>query len=247
MKSQRRHELKENVLAHELGQMKRFFNRYGNWIWGVGLAVLIVVLIAWHYRSRSAAELVEQRSRFESLRNDVLDPDKQASALTGLIDLAENASDPVVSASACLYVANFHAGQHGIALIRSETDKSLEHRKKAEKYYRLVVDRHSQRKIFVAKARFGLGVLAENAGDWTSARSEFEHVRRIVGEGFPVAVDAGLRLKQLDVWRKQVRFSTTMPSITPTTMPTTAPATMPATVPSVSGTTSKPARIEVKK
>ena len=34
MKSKRRHELQENVLAHELVEVKQFFSKYGNWIAG---------------------------------------------------------------------------------------------------------------------------------------------------------------------------------------------------------------------
>ena len=43
MKSERRHELKENVLASELGRLRDLLNRYGNWIMGAVLAVVVIV------------------------------------------------------------------------------------------------------------------------------------------------------------------------------------------------------------
>ena len=60
MKSKRRHELQENVLAHELVEVKQFFSKYGSWIFGGSLAVLIVVLIVWFAHSRGRQRAADE-------------------------------------------------------------------------------------------------------------------------------------------------------------------------------------------
>lgn len=225
MKAQRRHELQENVLAHELGEIKTFFNRYGNWILGLAVATMVVLLIVWHYRSRSATELVEQSARFETLKRDVYVQDKQASALEGLVDLAEDARDPLLSASAYMLSADFCAEQYVTGLRRSDSQQADQYRKKAEEYYRLVIEKHHDRNVFVARAHLGLGMLAESAADWATARSEYEQVRRLLNDGFPVSAEAQRRLNNLEVWSKPFRFATTAPTTEPAT---TGPATKPA-------------------
>lgn len=263
MKTRRRHELKENVLAHELGKIKDFFNRYGNWITGAVVAALIVFLIVWHYRARSARELAEQRNNYETFRREIYEPEKRDSAEAGLIELAENARDPFISALACVDVADFCSSRYADALRRSDAAQTQQYRRKAEKYYRLVIQKHPDRNPFVARAHFGLGMLAENQADWTTARSEYEQVRRLVNSAYPVAIEAQLRLNRLDGWSKPVRFATTEPATAPattapaTTEPATAPATTepasapattePASAPVTTRPASKPARTAVEK
>ncbi|MCK4625292.1 MAG: tetratricopeptide repeat protein [Phycisphaerae bacterium] len=239
MKAQRRHELQENVLAHELGQIKTFFNRYGNWITGVIVAVLIVLLVVWHYRSRSAAELLEQAAMFETLKQGIYEPDKQASSLEAMVDLAQDARDPLISASASMFAADFCVRQYIVDLRNPEGKQAGEYREKAKKHYNLVIEKHSDWKIFVAKAHLGLGILAENAADWTTAKSEYELVTRSLDDTYPVWVEAQRRLNNLKVWKEPFRFATTLP--------TTAPATAPATKPADTQPASKPALTDAEK
>ncbi len=226
MKTQRRHELHENVLAHELGNIKAFFSRYGNWITGLLVAVLVVVMVVWHYRSRSATELAEQSALYETLKREVGVPDKQASALDGLINLAENARDPLMSASASMFAADFCVEQYVTSLRYSDGKQAGLERPKAEKYYRLVIEKHPDRKVFVARAHLGLGMLAESAADWAEARREYEIVQRMLDDTFPVSAEAQRRLNTLDVWSKPFRFATTEPTTEPAeteTQPTSKP------------------------
>ena len=225
MKTQRRHELQENVLAHELGNIKAFFNRYGNWITGLLVATLVVVLVVWHYRSRIAAELAEQSALYETLKQDVSAPDKQASALDGLINLSETARDPLLSASASMLAADFCAEQYVTSLRHSDGKQAGLERAKAEKYYRLVIEKHSDRKVFVARAHLGLGMLAESASDWETAQSEYKKAQRMLDDTFPVSVEAQRRLNTLEVWSKPFRFATTAPTTEPVT---SGPASKPA-------------------
>ncbi|MDY7010852.1 MAG: tetratricopeptide repeat protein [Planctomycetota bacterium] len=241
MKAQRRHELHENVLAQELGNIRSFYKRYGNWITALLVAVLVVVLVVWHYRSRSAAELAEQSALYETLKRDIGVPDKQASALEGLIDLAENARDPLLSASASMFAADFCSEQYVTGMRRSDGKPVDQYRAKAEKYYRLVIENNPDRKVFVARAHLGLGMLAESAANWTTARSEYNLVQRLLDESFPVSAEAQRRLNILDAWSKPFRFAT----IAPTTEPA---ATAPTSKPSEAKTqpTSKPTEADAK-
>ncbi len=237
MKAQRRHELQENVLAHELGKIKAFFNRYGNWIMGLTVAVLVVVLVVWHYQSRGAAELAEQSALYETLKRDVYAPDKEASVLEGLIGLAENARDPLLSASASMFAADFCAERYVTDRRRSDSRQADQYREKAKKYYNLVIQKHSDRKNFVAKAHLGLGMLAESASDWATAKSEYELVKRSLDDAFPASAEAQRRLNNLEAWSKTFLFATTAPATAPATGPASKPAqTQPASKPALTNT-----------
>ena len=69
MKAKRRHELKENVLAHELGLLRGLFKKYGNWILGALVAAVVIFLIVRYFSGREQRRLQEAVAHFsEALR-----------------------------------------------------------------------------------------------------------------------------------------------------------------------------------
>jgi len=253
MKSQRRHELKENVLAHELGQIRRFFSKYGHWITGALTALAVVVAILLFYRGRSARKFAEEKNRFQTLTSEVsvsLDElrtwplkspkelrswaeqvnTKLDEQLDGLADLAENASDPFLAASAALWVADT-CSKRLLYAPPGPTRDSQSLRRRAERYYRLVVTRYPAQKVLVARAHMGLGVLAENAGDMDLARTEYDQAAKQVSSAHTLAIQARWRIQNLPRWFEPVKFATTLPATQPATSPATQPATQPATSP----------------
>jgi len=231
MKARRRHELKENVLAHELGQIKTFFNKYGNWILAGATAVAVVLLVIWYSDTRSARALAEEKARFDRLMRDSSMSEKDR--LAGLDDLARGAKNPVVAASAGVFLGDMYSDRHLTAVNASDTLAANRARANAEKYYRFVISEYAERALLVARAHFGLAVMAENAKQTDQARKHYEAVKRLVKPSLPVALDAALRLAQLKRWSATVPFATTTRATTasaPASGPASAPAA-PATVP----------------
>lgn len=230
MKARRRHALKENVLAHELGEIKSFFSRYGNWVLAGVVAVVIVVLVVLYYQKLSKKRLADEAAEYERLaRYANIEEDVR---LNGLIELAETAKDPVVGAGSAVYVGDICSHKRLDALRRANHPAARDWRQKAERFYRLVIERYPERKLFQAKAHLGLGVLAEDGGELESARAAYEQARRSVNDAYPVAREAQRRLANLQAWSEPVRFATTTQASQPATGPSaTQPASRPAKAP----------------
>jgi len=226
MKARRRHELKENVLAHELGQIKTFFDKYGNWILGGVTAVAVVLLVIWYSHTRSVRALAEEKARFDRLMRDNSMAEKDR--LAGLDDLAHNAKNPVVAASAGVFLGDLYSDRHLTALNASDTLAANRARVNAEKYYNFVISDYGKRSLLVARAHFGLGAMAENDKRMDQARKHYEVIKRLVKPSLPVAMDAALRLGQLERWSATVRFATTTQATT-ASAPASGPASAPAT------------------
>jgi hypothetical protein len=207
MKAQRRHELKENVLARELDQMRGLLSRYGNWIAGGIAAVVVVFLVVWYYHSRSVRELSEEQARLDSLVSEPNFTDEQR--LEGLTGLADHARSPVVGASAAVTAGDMLSERYLDGMRRTPPEDSPQTRQQAEKSYRLAIEKYPERKLFAARAHFGLAVLAETAGDFATAKGEYEQVVRLVDATYPVAVEAQGRLRTLPLHSQPVRFATT--------------------------------------
>ena len=227
MKKERRHELSENVLAHELAQAKTFLQRYGNWIIGALSILIIAGLIAWYHHRKVNEELANETYRYQALINSLnkmqssQDSKDVEQCISELEELAQSAKSPIISALSAINVADLMAGRYTYALSQGQAVEAEKYRKKAEKFYQFVLNKHSDRKIFVAKAHFGLGTLAENQGKWEMAISEYQKVRRSLISAYPVVSQAIFRINRIRQWTK--------PGSKPIRLATTIPATQPAT------------------
>jgi hemoglobin-like flavoprotein len=154
-------------------------------------------LLYWHYWTRPAEiALAQEKQRFERLTSHYDIPSEEL--FSGLADLAENAKNEVTSASAAIYLGNLYTQQCLNAMLKTTPDSSTAARDKAEKFYRLVVTKHPQQKRLVAKAHYGLAVLAENvADDLATAISEYRMVTQVVDAYSPEAAAATSRIRAL--------------------------------------------------
>lgn len=226
MKSERRHELMENTLAKEIGQMKSFFARYGNWVIGLLAAILFIVAIVAIMRNKSASELARQRAQFEQLMGQVREQPEMA--LQGLGELANSAKDENTAAQAALAVADTYAGR----LLTATGPEGEDSSRKAEEFYRLAIARDKTSQAYAARGHLGLGVLAENAGKWDQAKIQYEQVLKM-GNSL-ASNEATQRLANLAQWAKPVRLisasqaalarPSTAPAATSSAPATTAPA-----------------------
>jgi hypothetical protein len=239
MKSQRRHDLKQNVLGTEISKGINFLKRRGTLIaWGVLLIVAAVFGYVW-LTSRTQSKDEDVQVRFRRLEFnargavDGTDVKKREDALQGFKDLAEQDRIPRIAAQSTLKVADlcatraFSAGADVRERQRLTDD--------ARVYYRRAVDRFAQFPVFVARGHIGLARLADSAGDLATAKQEYQAAAAITD---PAAADlarlAQASLEKVDAKRLRP-MATTMPKSPPTSRPTTRvtsrPASRPATQP----------------
>lgn len=176
MKSQRRHELKENVLGSELGKTVEFLKKRGSWIaWGILIAALIALISVYAYKKHRAA-LYGPLAEYNAVRNSRLEPAERMERLEALADQDKNTR---IAALASIAYADECAEQAllGGAELPEIDKKSL--LEKAGGYYRRVIGDFSDMPVMVARARLGLGKLAESRGDFEAARQEYEAVMRM--------------------------------------------------------------------
>ncbi|RLE39883.1 hypothetical protein DRZ77_03420 [Candidatus Woesearchaeota archaeon] len=236
MKKERRHELSENVLAHELAQAKTFLQRYGNWIIGALTVLIIAGLIGWYHHRKVYEELANETYRYQALISSInSDQSSQNSkdaehVISELEELAKSAKSPIISALAAINVADLMTGRYTYALSQGQVEKAQKYRKKAEQLYQFILSKHSDRKIFVAKANFGLGTLAENQGQWEAAISNYQKVRRSLISAYPVVSQAIFRINRIKQWSElgtnPIRFATTIPATQPGTKSSTTTPTL---------------------
>jgi hypothetical protein len=226
MKAKRRRELKENILAHELAQLRQFLGKYGSWIALAIVAVAVVLVVVWRLRAQERATFAREKQELEVLQ---LHPDMpRKDRLDGFRRLAESAETPVVAASSAVDAANMYS-QDAVRAADPDGPEARQARENAARYYRMALERHAKVKpklsLTAASAHYGLGILAENQGDKAAARNHYEQALALGGKEHL----AGERLQRLDEWFAARRF--------PATRPATAPAT--ASAPAASGPASR--------
>ncbi len=222
MKSKRRHELQENVLAHELVEVKQFFSKYGNWLAGGLTAVLIVVGIVWYAHRQAERRASEEKAQFNRAIGQMYDPANEASALASLGELAENAKDRLLAARVAGLLGEVYSGKHQA----SASEGSLEAADlmaKAKRYYQMVIDERNAPKPLLAAAHVGLGTLAYDSGDVATAKAEYGKAVKAQPES-PGGIEARYQLAAMEGRSGPVHFVTTLPTTAPATVPASRPA-----------------------
>ncbi len=258
MKAKRRHDLKENLLANELVQVKEFLNKYGTWIL---IAIAAVAVGLWAYNKHTASKATEAWNEKIGLTNILTDAKmSREERAKNLDELAETAKDPLIAAEAGLTAGSLWSQMYRDAIVSPDDvseGKALEYRKDSRKAYERVLAEHAQEYRLAARAHYGLAVLEENmaeaflqAGDIAGAKGHQEaakghygDVAKLLGTKDPTSIAARERARRIDQ-AKPIRFATTLPSPpAPTTAPgeAPAPATAPAEAPAPTTPTTAPA------
>jgi tetratricopeptide (TPR) repeat protein len=202
MKSTRRHELQENVLAHELADLKAFLDKYGNWLLGGAAVVALVILGVWYHRNRVSNQLTRQAAQFESSTRLLGDDEQREAALTTLAELAGEARSEVLQARASILLADYHAGRYQMAV--RQGDPAAEPMQEARSWYERTLAEHADLKPFAGRAQIGLGLLAENRGQTETAREHYQKAIEAVDKASPIAFRARGRMANLQAWARPV-------------------------------------------
>ena len=242
MKSTRRHELHENVLAVELTRIADFLKRRGSHLaTGVLVAALILFAFVW-LRGRSRTRQDELQNQWDQALALSLQYQWGGGAaanidikqlIAALTELAEQDDNERIAALASVEVG-FHFARQ--ALLSTDKNQRAALTTQAGNWYGQVISNFPEQHLASAKAYYGLGKLQEGVGQLDKAAQSYAKARSFSGvEGQPVALFATAAERQLERFKtERVRMASTAPAPKPepTTAPTTAPATAPASQPS---------------
>lgn len=259
MKQTRRHELKQNELAHSLTELKEWLSKYANYVIGAAVAVVAVIGIG-SYSS-------QQRNRqFEQGWADYQATVEDYAKAAGTVGRGANASIPPDAArmdqafNNMQQVADKYADYEDLAarsllwigdqaLRRLATVQSgpsdagsLALLDRAEKAYGRVTTEFKNRSLDVAVAQFGLAAIAEERGQFDQAKKVYEELSQWEGaELLPMANLAKVKLKEVDNYAKPVTFASRPTPPPPTTQPFTELIIPPAPTSPTSAPTTQPA------
>lgn len=246
MKSQRRHELKQNVLDSELGKIADFFRRRGNTIAWIAMIVLLGGLVGWYVYIQHQKKANQVQQMYAHALAMERDPRGAEEALQRFKELADQDQVKYVAADSCVRAGDLYALS---VLTARDAGAARSAAENAAVYYRKAISDFPKEYLAVAKAHYGLGKLAETNRDFVAARKEYQEVLNVKqSSGYPVAQQAEAALASLEYLATPAPLATT--SSAPSTEPSTAassaapvitPATQPANAPAKAAAT-KPAK-----
>jgi hypothetical protein len=226
MKSRRRHELQENVLAAEIGKIAEFLKKRGSHL-ATGVLIAALVLFGYVFISRRSHGKHEGlQRRWDLALSGTLKPDERASTLT---DLAEQDDNERIAALAGVELGYHYATQSLAAKAGSERVALAE---RAGRWYLLTIEKFPKQELAVAKAFYGIGKLRESAGQFKTAAEAYRKAKSFTDlAGQPVTRLAEAALLELQALQAPVRMATTAPATQPTSAPVAEPASAPASRP----------------
>jgi len=251
MKSDDRHKLKTNELADSLGDVPAFLREYGSRIGIIAILALVVVFGLWQWvanarvrkqeqinnlqtimvqREKSQKQAIEQ-ARLQADDKNAEQPIDTSTDVNGselamqLSQLAAKTSDASVGMMAMLQEAQAIWSQMFFSA-RPLSDEEKENLcAQAEKVYQQLQSKYARQPVAVASAQIGLGLIAENRGQWDQAGQIYQKIiadDTLTGTVFPRQAQS--RLDIIDDIKRPVIFSQEPPA-----KPTEEPAAQPGT------------------
>jgi len=205
MKSDRRHQLKRSELADTLLHMRDYLVTHGSRIGAVAVVIVAALLVVayLHYSRRQNI-----RAGWEQIFGVTFGMEDPSGV--DLEAIAVNAADDKLAAMAWKLQGDILLAQW----LASPQDE-VERVSRIQHAYNQILEKYPDNTIAVVCAHMGLGVVAENLGQWDTAR---EHYEALASEArfasTPYAELARQRLERLDQWREPVVFATTQPATT---------------------------------
>lgn len=217
MKSERRHELKQNVLDAELVKAYGFFRTHGRLVaWVVlGLAAVVLgyVLIQRHAQNK---ELAAQED-FTSL---VLEGKANKSNLARLDAIIEDGSSEFRAAYACVAAGDVLANAVAVGGNDMTPQDRTDALRGAKTYYARAIEKFPDQPGAVAKAYLGLAVVTEKEKSLADARAPMDEAAKLKAK----AVAGVIAQRSVQDWDELASVGAMRQS--PLTPPSTQPASL---------------------
>jgi len=206
MKTERRHDLKHNVLDNELAKIVDFFREYGNRIFWAVMILAALVLAFLFARTQIRKRNLETRREYLQLQVD-----RGPSIGEQIADWTDYADSTRNRKLAGLALVRAGDGNLDRFLTGGE-EPGETYLARAEDLYKRVLADFADQALPVAMAQLGLGTVALNRNDLDQARSHYQAVLAIRGaSGTPVAAKARNLIEQLPSLAEPVAFVTPPP------------------------------------
>ena len=227
MKSQRRHELQQNVLDAELAKIVQFFRKHGTRIaWGALVAALIALGAVWAWNKHKQG-IAEAHLQYARLQQQLASPDaRQENVAAGFLELSATSSEDQIAAESAVCAGDAYAR---LAIVETrDADRRAGWLEQATNAYKRAVTEVPDEKVSVAKAHYGLAKIAETRGDFETARMHYNAVLAMTDlKGEPVARLCEQSRNRLEEISEPVRMASTKPT-EPQTQSMPATGTQPA-------------------
>jgi len=253
MKSQRRHDLQQNQLAKGIIKIPTFLEQHGNKVF-IAVIVICLAFIIYNWRTNSSRRalatasdaLASARTAMTELRNlnpFAASPLQIATMRTQLINdirsslttASEETDDRTVVADATLAKGDLNwllatlpslpgSATQPTLRLDIEPTQALD---AAEQQYKKVLDEYADQKLAVIGARFGLAAIAENRGQWTAAKQQYDSLVNDSTVPKPFQTEAKADLDRLPSIQSPAYLATPAPTSRPTTTELLTPAEAP--------------------
>lgn len=265
MKSERRHELETNQLAQSLANLPEMMRLYGSRILlAVTLVILVAVFVYTRISSSRAAAveavntLAYSRERLASLRHfeplALNAPEDRRDTFRSYVQdvndaldvVVRNTDDPKLLAEALVARGDLNwliATYPELPEATTRPALQLHDNRQAPlniafESYSNVLNAYPNQDMPVLSARFGLAAIAENRGDWDTARSHYQAVAD--NDRFPESfrAEARNRIEQLDEVSQPILVVDALPAApdAPNTSDANADETAPDNAPAADDT-----------
>lgn len=213
MKADRRHELKENDLAHALEVARKYLNEHGGRIGLVVVVVLAVIAVVGIAARSRAVALEDAWERKSNLVFDNVEDGKQS--LETLRKLTDETADPGFALAGLI-----DQGRHALRLAQQVNDPpDLELNEMAHEAFEQLLTRFWENSLAFGAAHCGLATVEENRfaldGDFVHRERAREHLQAVVDNpalhGLPFHRVAVERTRALDKVFTVVRFESAPP------------------------------------
>jgi hypothetical protein len=245
MKSQRRHELQQNILNAELAKSVKFLKeKKTTVVWAVTLVVAAVLagfLIINNIRSRH----LRDQALYDRLTVSPLTSDEEF--IDGMNRLAAG-GDKRLAALANVQLGNYFSKHLLFAGGAGDQAEQKELADQAASYYQKAIQDFPEQRLAVAEAHVGLAKLAEWRRDFATAAQEYQAVISMSDmAGQPVAVQAYESFASLNSLKNPVKLATTSSAPSAASKPAAKSAPPPATMPAAGKAATTKAAGETKK
>ena len=235
MKADRRHELKENDLAHALEVARNYLNEHGGRIGLVVVVVLAVIAVvgiaarsravaledAWERKNDLVFDNVEDgKKSLEMLRTLTSEMADSGFALAGLLDQGRHALGLESPREGFILVGLVDQGRHALRLAQQVDDPpDLELNEIAHEAFKQLLARFGENPLAIGAAHCGLATVEENSfaldGDLAHRERARQHLQAVVDNpalhGLPFHRIAVERTRTLDRVFSVVRFESAPP------------------------------------
>jgi len=222
MKSEHRHELKTNELAEWLGNFPEWLKENSRSIIAIAAVIIVVVgFLGWRRYDRNVVQ-VRESNEFTNLLNSASSEKMQVAArqtqgtdsshyliplATNLRSFADNTSKKNMAALALIKEADTLRSELHYRLGAISNQDLTEQINRIKASYNLALTKASSNPQLMAAAKFGLGLCAEELGDFDQARQIYQEIMSNADfEGTVSVVQAKRRLEHMSDYIKKIVF-----------------------------------------